>query len=185
MASMGQKLDAAGLVGTGAGQEPKGIRYHDDVNEISSVGTPADYSNFSLAIGDVMAANYPGDIEGLAWVNHPRTDDTLDNLQDTTNQPLMPTPRVSKLQRYSTTALPTDENSNESVSIVGDFSQLAFGMRTSNIVIRILDAGTVTDSAGDTWNATTQLMRHIVAYMRADVAVLRPTWFTKLTGITA
>ena len=34
------------------------------------------------------------------------------------------------------------------------------------------------------WNATDQLMRHIVAYLRADVALLRPTWFTVLSGIT-
>jgi len=186
-AAMAQKLDQAALVGTGAASEPKGIRNHADVNTIASVGTPADYNKFSLAIGDVMAANYPGKVDGLAWINHPRTDDTLDGLQDTTNQPLMPTPRVAALQRYSTTALPTDEGggSDESVSIVGDFSQLAFGMRTRGVVVRVLDAGTVTDSNSDSWNANTQLMRHIVAYVRADVAVLRPSWFTVLEDITA
>ncbi|MCH2210092.1 MAG: phage major capsid protein [Fuerstiella sp.] len=185
--SMARKLDQAALVGAGAASEPKGIRNHADINTIASVGTPTDYSKFSLAIGDVMAANYAGDVSGLAWINHPRTDDTLDGLQDTTNQPLMPTPRVAQLRRLSTTALPITEggSSDESVSIVGDFSQLAFGMRTRSVVVRILDAGTATDSSGDSWNANTQLMRHIVAYMRADVAVLRPTFFTALTGITA
>ena len=183
-AAMAQKLDQAALIGTGAASEPKGIRNHADINTIASVGTPADYSDISLAVGDVYAGNYPGQVEGLAWINHPRTDDTYDGLQDTTNQPMLPTPRVAKLQRYSTTALPTDEGSSESVSIVGDFTQLAFGMRTSGVNVRILDSGTVNDGTND-WNATSQLLRHIVCYMRADVAVLRPGFFTALTGITA
>jgi HK97 family phage major capsid protein len=184
-ASMAQKLDAAGLVGTGAASEPLGIRNHTGVNAITGVGTPTDYSDISLAVGDVMAANYPGEVEGLSWISSPRTDDTYDGLQDTTNQPLMPTPRVAKLKRFSTTALPENEGSSEAVSIVGDFSQLVFGMRTNSVNIRILEAGTVTDDSGDTWNAASQLLKHIVCYIRADVALLRPTWFTVLSGITA
>ncbi len=184
-ASMAQTLDAAALVGTGAASEPLGIRNHASVNTIASVGTPADYSDFSLAFGDIMAANYSGLVEDLSWISSPRTDDTLDGLQDTTNQPLMPTPRVAKLKRFSTTALPENEGGSEAVSIVGDFSQLVFGMRTNSVNIRILEAGTVTDGSGDTWNAASQLLKHIVCYVRADVALLRPTWFTVLTGITA
>jgi HK97 family phage major capsid protein len=186
-ASMGLKLDQAALIGSGAEQNPKGIRNHDGVNAINTVGTPANYSKFSLAIGDIMAANYPGTVEQLAWINHPRTDDTLDGLADTTGQPLQPTPRVQKLRRYSTTSLPINEGggTDESVSVVGDFSQLVVGMRTRGITIRVLDAGTVTDSVGDSINANTQLMRHIVAYVRADVAVLRPSWFTVMDGITS
>ena len=97
---------------------------------------------------------------------------------------------MAKLKRFSTTALPENEGggSDEAVSIVGDFSQLVFGMRTNSVNIRILEAGTVTDGSGDTWNANTQLLKHIVCYLRADVALLRPTWFTVLTvltGITA
>ena len=80
---------------------------------------------------------------------------------------------------------PKAGGSNESYSIVGDFSQLAFGMRTKGVVVRVLDSGTVTDGNSDSWNATSQLMRHVVVYLRADVAILRPTWFTVLTGITA
>ncbi|APZ90536.1 phage major capsid protein [Fuerstiella marisgermanici] len=186
-ASMAQKLDAAGLVGTGAASEPLGIRNHSGINTIASVGTPADYNDISLAVGDIMAANYAGQVDGLSWISSPRTDDTYDGLQDTTNQPLMPTPRVAKLKRFSTTALPEDEGggSDEAVSIVGDFSQLVFGMRTRSVNIRILEAGTATDDSGDTWNAASQLLKHIVCYVRADVALLRPTWFTVLTGITA
>ncbi len=186
-ASMGQTLDAAALVGTGAASEPLGIRNHTGVNTIGSVGTPASYGSISLAVGDIMAANYAGNVEGLSWISGPRTDDTYDGLADTTGQPLQPTPRVAKLQRLSTTALPENEGAgaDEAVSIVGDFRQLVFGMRTNSINVRILEAGTVTDGSGSTWNANTQLLKHIVCYLRADVALLRPTWFTVLSGITA
>ena len=68
-ASMAQKLDAAGLVGTGAASEPLGIRNHTGINTIGSVGTPADYSDISLAVGDIMAANYAGQVEGLSWIS--------------------------------------------------------------------------------------------------------------------
>ena len=180
-------LDQAALSGSGTGSEPTGIRNVSGINTISGVGTPADYGKFSLAVGDIMGANYPGEVSNLSWVNAPRTDDTLDGLTDTTGQPLAMTPRVAQLQRYLTTSLPTNEGSgtDESVSIVGDFSQLILGLRTSGVVIRVLDAGTVTDGSGTTINANTQLMRHVVAYLRADVAVTRPSWFTELSGITA
>ncbi len=48
----------------------------------------------------------------------------------------------------------------------------------------MLESGTVTDSAGVTHNAASELKKLIVAYMRADIGVLRPTWMTKLTGVT-
>ncbi len=43
----------------------------------------------------------------------------------------------------------------------------------------------MTDSAGVTHNAASELKKLIVAYMRADIGVLRPTWLTKLSGVTA
>ena len=69
--------------------------------------------------------------------------------------------------------------------LVGDFRQCLVGMRTSGINIEVLREGTVSDSSGDSFNATTQLLRHVRAYMRVDVALLRPTWFTVLSGVTA
>ncbi len=39
-ATLGQKLDAAGLYGTGTGAEPLGLKYSGDVNTVTSVGTP-------------------------------------------------------------------------------------------------------------------------------------------------
>jgi hypothetical protein len=43
----------------------------------------------------------------------------------------------------------------------------------------------VTDASGGTVNPISQLMRFVVAHLRADVALPRPTWFAVLTGVTA
>lgn len=184
-AVMGLMLDKAALMGSGAAAEPRGITNTPNVNSIAAVGTPSDYSKVTEAVGDILAANYSGEPDGLAWILHPRDGETFDKLKDTTGQPLQPTPWASKLKRFSTTSLPTTGGGGtESTSIVGDFSQCLIGLRTNGVVVRVLDSGQVTDSNGYTHNAASELKRLIVAYLRADVAVLRPTWFTALTGIT-
>lgn len=186
-AALGLSLDKAVLFGIGSEEEPRGIRNAEGINKISAVGTPTDYSQVSSAVGDILNENYPGDSSGLAWISHPRDGETYDGLTDTTGQPLQPTPWASKLQRLATTSLPTDEGggNDESVAIIGDFSQVVVGMRTRGATIRVLDQGSITDEDGVTHNATSELKRIIVAYLRADVALLRPSWMSLLEGITA
>lgn len=185
--ALGAELDRAALVGTAAGEEPIGINNTDGIDEQATVGTPTNYDEVSAAVQAIMTANYLGEPSDLAWLAHPRDLATYDGLKDTTNQPLRPTPWAGELRKLSTTKLPTTDGggSNESTMTIGDFSQLLIGMRTSGVEIRILPAGTVTDSAGDSYNAVSQLMRHIVAHIRADVVCLRPGFFSKLTGVLA
>ena len=186
-AQLGLKLDQAILSGTGASAEPTGIRNHADVNSITSVGTPTSYSHLTSAIKSIFEANYDRELSEMAWISNPRDGATYDGLADTTGQPLRPTPWAADLRRYSTTSISTTEGGggNESYMLVGDFRQCLVGMRTSGINLEVLREGTVTDASGDSWNATTQLLRHVRAYMRVDVALLRPTWFTVLSGVTA
>lgn len=185
-AALGLALDSAVLFGTGAEETPRGIRNAEGVNTIAGVGTPADYTKVSAAVGSILDANYQGEVSGMSWITNPRDGLTFDGLTDTTGQPLNPTPWAGDLRRLSTTSLPADEGggSNESVSIIGDFSQVLVGMRTTGVNIRILDSGQVSD-ANETHNATSQLKKIIVAHLRADVALLRPSWMTVLSGITA
>jgi len=83
-----------------------------------------------------------------------------------------------------TTSLSITEGAGaESSMYIGDFSQMLLGMRNSGVQIRIASDGSASDGT-NTVNATSQLMRFIVAYIRVDVAILRPSWFTKLTGVT-
>jgi HK97 family phage major capsid protein len=185
-AALGLKLDQAALVGTGAAQEPKGIRNHAGVNAVTGIAQLTDYSDVSAAVEKILTANYDGDVSELAWILHPRDAKTLDALEDSTGQPLQRTPWAAALKPFHTTSLPTTEGggSNESVSIVGAFQQLVIGMRTSGVKIEVLPAGTITDAGGIAHNATDELKVFIRAYLRADVALLRPTWFCNMTGIT-
>ena len=186
-AAMGAKLDDACLSGTGAGSEPQGIYAYSTVNSVTSVGTPNNYAEVSEAVGEILTDNYPDDVSQLAWVMDPRDAETYDQLVDTLGQPLRPTPWVEKLRRFHTTSI--DEtlggSGNESWMVVGDFRQMVIGMRTSGVMLRIIDAGSVTDGDSVSHNAVDELKFFIVAHMRADMALLRPTWFCKLTGITA
>jgi HK97 family phage major capsid protein len=189
-AVLGQKLDAAGLYGTGAGAEPQGIKYASGTNSVTSVGTPtagaATYAKVFTALKNILDANYPGSTGELSWIQNPRDVTNWAALADTTYQPLAAPPMVAAMKQYATTALPKTEGGGgaESSAIIGHFPSLAFGMRTSGVQIQILDSGTVNDGTDD-WNATTQLMKFIRVYMRADVALLRPSWFSVLSGITS
>ncbi len=183
-AAMGLALDRAGLVGLGAANEPMGIRHCPSVHEITAVGFPNDYDEPREAVGDIFGANFPGDPAELSWILHPRDGESYDGLLDGDGQPIVPTPWTKALKRFYTTSLPTDEGDDESVSIIGHFPSLLFGMRTSGVVIRVLDAGTVVAGNDQTVNAASQFQKLIVAHLRADTAILRPTWFARLTGIT-
>jgi HK97 family phage major capsid protein len=185
-ASMGAVLDKAVLVGQGNNAEPRGIRNHPAANTVTSVGTPSDYSKYSSAVEKILTANFPGDASALAWIGHPRDFARLDVLEDSTGQPLNPTPWTMALRKFSTTSLPVTEGggNNESVAIIGSFPEVVVGMRTSGVRIRVLESGTVTDGSGIVHSAAAELKKLVVAYLRADVGVLRPNWFTVLSGIT-
>lgn len=190
MGALGSALDTAALKGAGAAAEPLGVVNDSNCNTLTGVGTPTTYSNISAAVGDILGANYDGEISGLSWIMNPQQGETYDGLVtgiSGDNTPLIPTGWVSQLQRYHTTTLSlnTGNSPNDYDMVVGDFTQMVIGTRNGGVRVEVLDQGTVTDANSDTWNASTQLLRHIRAYMRVDVALLRPTWFTVLTGVTA
>jgi HK97 family phage major capsid protein len=185
-ASMALKLDQAALSGTGAESEPLGIRNHPTVQTVTSVGTPTDYTEVSTAVKKILAANYNGDVAKLAWIQNPRDGGTYDNLQDTLHQPLRMTPWVEKLQQFFTTSVNTVEGSGaDSFAVVGDFGQMLIGMRTSGIVLRRINGGAAADILGTTLTAPDMFLEFICCYLRADIVLLRPTWFTVLSGITS
>jgi hypothetical protein len=67
--------------------------------------------------------------------------------------------------------------------LVGAFSEFLLGFRLGGMRLQVLDSGAATDGDGTTWNATSQMMMFIRAYVRIDCAALRPTWFTHLSGV--
>lgn len=185
--AMGLKLDQAVLLGSGAEAEPKGVVNTEGVNTETGVGTPADYSDVTSSVRQVFEANYPGEPSGLAWIMHPRDAATYDGLVEATEgQPLRPTPWAGELRQLMTTSMPTDLGGGaESQMIVGDFSEVVVGMRTTGVRVELLREGAITDDEGETHNLASEMKVAIRAYLRADVAVMRPAFFTVLSGVTA
>lgn len=180
-ASMGVAIDRACLRGPGNESEPLGVLNTDNLNTVASVGTPTDYSHIIQAVGEILEDNYPGELTGLSWIAHPRDFETYAGLADTTGQPLMPPEWARAPRRLSTTSMPTDQGGgSDSSMLIGDFSEVVVGARTSGIRIRMFETGT----AGGV-NAVEDLAKFIVAHARVDCAVLRPSFFTALTGVTA
>ena len=182
-AALASALDKAALAGTGSG-EPLGVVNDGNVNTQTSVGTPSTYAEATEGVRQILAANYQGEISGLSWINHPSVWAIYDGLVtgiSNDNSPLEATPWARELMRFTTTNLsPTGANYN---SVIGDFSQMVIGARTSGFRVEILPAGSASDGT-DTWNATSQFLRWVRVYGRFDVALLRPTFFSVMSGVT-
>jgi HK97 family phage major capsid protein len=183
---LSSELDRVALVGLGSASEPLGIVNTSGVNTTTAVGTPDDYNEVSEAVGSILSDNYAGDLGNLSWISNPRDAGTFDRLYDNVSGvPLTPTPWVQQLQRHYTSKLPiTGGAGTEGTMVVGDFSEMLIGVR-SQVRIEILPAGTATESDGTSHNAASELKRFIRAYLRADIAVMRPQFFNVLSGVTA
>ncbi len=192
-AAIGLELDRTALFGAAdaAGNRPTaastiGVFNEEGINSVAAVGTPGDYVDISTAVRKILEANYAGELSGLSWIAHPRDWFTYDGLTDQHDQPLQPTPWASELRRMATTSMPTNGGGgSESQMIVGDFSEVVIGMRTSGIKIEVFDQGSAKDEDGNEISAMAQMMKWIRAYIRVDSCTLRPQFFSKLTGVTA
>jgi HK97 family phage major capsid protein len=172
--AMGVELDRAALLGSGVAPEPRGLRNTAGINTVSmgtNGSTPASYANLLSAIGAVRATNF----EPNGILVSGRTATTFDGLLDTTLQPLQIPPAVAAIPRVWSNQIPntlTQGTSNDcSDGYVGAWEQLVIGIR-SGISLRMLD-----QRYADTGEVA------FVATLRGDVAVMRPSAFTVLTGI--
>jgi len=182
--SMGLAVDRAILQGTGT-TEPQGILQNPDAQSISAIGKPTNRDHVLDAIGDIENADFNGSVSDLSFISHPRDLTILRKLKDSNLNPQGIEPSFADIQKFSTTTLPATDGtgSDESSAVLGAFQSVLIGMRTSAVQIRILDSGTVSDSAGNSYNAASQLLKLIVAFLRVDAVLLQPTWFVKLSGI--
>jgi HK97 family phage major capsid protein len=183
-AALGVEIDRVILEGYQA-HEPTGVCYTSGVNSQIGVGAITDYTEITTAIRDILSANFAGEIADLAWIQNPRVAATYDGLVTglaSDKTPLQPTPWASQLKRYFTTNLSPTGSPLTSYQVIGDFREVLVGARTSGVIIDVIDSGAVTDSAGTSWNATSQFLRHIRARVRVDVCVMRPGFFAVLEG---
>lgn len=176
-ASLALEFDRVALLGLAANGEPVGVANDSNIQSIaidgglSSVEYPQPYRPFSRAVELIEDENESPN----AVIFAPKLSGTIDRLVDTTGQPLRAPASWERLKKYVTKQIPTNLGTaeDETLAIVGDWSKLLVGLRSS---INIL----ITQQVGDAFTKAQVYMR---AIMRGDVAVARPKAFCKLTGI--
>jgi len=182
--AIGLKMDYSALYGTGTSVDgPKGICSCDNINTYS-LGTNgasiSSYDPWSYAVQYILQNNFTPN----ATLFSARTAGILDRLKETgTAAPLSPPPSFQRLTKYVTNQLPDTEtqgtSTTSSSSIVGQFDQLVFGIR-SNISVQMTNSGTGSTGT-DSFSTLTVLIR---AWMRYDIAILNEKAFTRILGIT-
>ena len=188
--TLGLELDRACIRGSGTSPEPRGIRFQSGVNvDTALFGTNGSVINASSPSGAVawiwaakqVAALWAANEAPNAALWAPRTAGSLDQLVDTTGQPLRPLPSCAALLKLQTASIPINlvvGTSNDcSEAYFGDFSKALIGMRT-NLMLEVSRIGNV----GATSLFST-LQVGIRAYLRADFQLARPAAFRVVTGL--
>lgn len=180
--AIGAELDRAALMGSGIA-EPRGLFYTPDVQTYSLGANGAVISNFdAFSYAAQYVQNENGQASGL--IMSPRSAGALDRLKEAqTNAPLQAPASYAALSKFVTKQIPdtlTHGTSHvASAAIVGNFSQIVMGLAPSEGGLR----GIRIDVSREAAFSTMELL--IRAYIRADIAILRPKWFTLIKGILA
>lgn len=171
------ELDRTALLGSGVNPEPTGLANTAGIINVANGANGAalaGYTNFFAGIQGILQANAP---HPTAAIMSPRSLVKLGGLVDQTGQPLRKPEMVEKLNLLSTTAIPDDLEVGTakdcSEIYLGDFTKLNFMMR-EQVSIQV---------AKEMYAGTGEI--GFICHVRADVAVLYPKAFARITGLKA
>jgi len=183
------ELDRAGIHGSGIGAEPLGICNVSGLNEVSMGDNGAQwpepaaatscYAKIMEAIRESMEANVPPTCALLS----PRTMIDLETLADMNSQPVNPPKLWGDLRKVVSTQVSntmTQGNSSAASAIIfGGFQDVYLGVKNS---LELVISKTSSTSGGLGFERMQAL---ILAYLRCDYVVARPSSLTILRGILA
>lgn len=169
------ELDRVALMGSGSGSEPKGASKITGVGSVS-MGTSGaaltNYDPFVQALGTLRTNN---SLDPTACILHPRSDQELNLLKDSTNQPLRRPQAIENLPFLVTSKLPINETqggaNTASRAVMGYFPDLIVGMRMA-LQIQVLR-----ERYADNYQVG------FLASLRADIAVRHAASFCNVVGI--
>lgn len=171
------ELDRTALLGSGVNPEPAGLANTAGIINIANGANGAaldGYGNFFAGIQGILQASAP---HPTAAIMSPRSLVKLGSLTDQTGQPLRKPEMVEKLSLLSTTAIPDDleVGTSEDCSEIylGDFTKMNFMMR-EQVSIQV---------AKELYAGTGEIA--FFCHVRADIAVLYPKAFARITGVKA
>lgn len=166
-------LDQAILFGDGTANQPLGISNTAGIQATALNGALSNWDPILDGVLDLENVN-AGTVS--AMIMAPRTNRTIRGFKDTTGNPLTAPADVGTIPRLTTTSVPVNEavgaGANGSSVLLGDFSQVYVGMRTSLQISVLNELYAENGQVG------------FVAWMRADVLVIRPQTLLRLSGIT-
>lgn len=173
-ASMGLKVDMAGLYGAGTSIEPQGVKGTSGITTLTNGTNGAALTNYDPLVNGVFAlSNVNENATGIIY--SPRTGKNLALLKDTTGQPMRAPSYLDSVPRFETNQISntlTVGTSTDTTDIfTANWAQLLMGMRTRLIITPLTERYADTGQVG------------FVAWLRADVAVGRPAAFAVQTGI--
>ena len=182
-AALALELDRVVLRGSGSAPQPQGLRSASGINTTASVGTPANYDKFLTAIFEVVKDNYRPN----AAIYSARTAETLAKLKtgiSGDNTPLAVPREFAELNKLVSNQIPDNlgGGTNESIAFIGQFDQVAVGIRQS-LQVEVSREGAYDDSGVKSAFQKDQTL--IRATLRADVQILQPKAICEMTGITA
>lgn len=169
-------LDQAILYGIGTNNQPLGVANTPGIQAVSMGANGGPLTSSAKLLDAVLALENAnaGTITGM--VAAPRTARAVAAFADTTGQPILLPPRLANVPFLTTTSASVAEtqgtNNASSSIILGDFSEIYVGLRTS------LQISTLSERYADTGQIA------FVSWLRADVLVAHPAAMAKISGIT-
>lgn len=171
-AALALEIDRVAFYGTGTAPQPRGLRTAPGLLEIDHSAALTDYDPFLDAIAALENVN----ATARAVVMAPRSKNALAKLKtgitgDLTK--LTPPADYSALRRVVSNQIPINETGNTSTIFVGDFSNLAIGLRSSLQI-------EASKTAADTFGKNQILIRAIA---RVGICVLRPNHLLRIINV--
>lgn len=171
------ELDRVALLGSGTGEEPKGLTsYASGVNVVSMGTNGAALTNWDKVLDAYQDVRDDNHEPNGAMILAPRTLRTVGGFKDTTNQPLRRPFDLESARLLSTTQVPITQTqgtaTNASSIYLGNWAQLMYGIRSELHIVVLHERFSDNHQIGFT------------AWLRADVQLAHPEAFAIVKGIT-
>lgn len=172
--ALAHAIDKAGLVGetTNAAAAPFGLMNIAGRNKVTGIGAPVAWDFLADGMYELMLDNAP---TPSAMIAHPALWKKMVKLktgQTDDNTPLVAPAELAAVRKLYTTAAPFT-GGNTVNAVLGDFSELLFGVR-QQIVVRVLREAFMASN----------LQVAVIAYARCDFVPTREKSFCTLEGIS-
>lgn len=169
-------VDQVGLFGTGVAPQPHGISGTTNVGLVDMGTNGAALTNYDPFVNAIQALLTANAAMPTAAVMAPRTLTKAALLKDTLGQPMRKPDLLAPIPFLPTTSVPINQTHGTSnvasEAIVGDFTQLMFGVRKT-LRIQLLQERFLADN----------MQYGFLADLRVDVALRHPQSFCEVVGI--